>query len=127
MASHMTEGLPPAALAQFEVLQRGFVTGLPARWLAVETAATAQERQAVLHRLCGAAGSYGLEGLSQCARVAETLALSGPPEELTQALALLKGEIERAAACHPGLDPGSSATRCMDCGSRCYGCLPPTG
>ncbi len=96
MASHMTEGLPPAALAQFEVLQRGFVTGLPARWLAVETAATAQERQAVLHRLCGAAGSYGLEGLSQCARAAEALALTDAPEDLTLALARLKEQIELA-------------------------------
>jgi len=113
VASRMTEGLPPAALAQFEVLQRGFVAGLPARWLALETAATAQERQAVLHRLCGAAGSYGLERLSQCARAAEALALSAAPEALAPALALLKAEIERATACHggpgchPGPDPGS--------------------
>ncbi len=117
MTSHMTDGLPPAALDRFEVLRQNFVAGLAARHLEIQSAATAQARQAALHRLCGAAGSFGMDRMSQCARVAETLALSGPPEELAQALALLKGEIERVAACHPGLDPESSATRCMDCGS----------
>ena len=113
MASHMTDGLPPEALARFALLQRGFVAGLPARWLELEAAQTAAARQAVLHRLCGAAGSYGLEHLSQCAREAETLALSAAPEVLAPALALLKAEIERVTACHggpgchPGPDPGS--------------------
>jgi HPt (histidine-containing phosphotransfer) domain-containing protein len=92
----MTEGLAPAIQARFRVLQQAFVAGLAARQGELEAAATPQERQAVLHRLCGAAGSFGLERLSACARAAEALALSGSPEELAQALALLKAQIELA-------------------------------
>ena len=33
----------------------------------------------------------------------------------------------RAGRRHTGPDPASSAARTLDCGSRCYGCLPPTG
>ena len=109
MASRMTEGLAPAALARFKVLQQAFVAGLPARWHALEAAATATARQAVLHQLCGAAGSYGLEQLSQCARDAEALALSASPEELAQALVLLKVQMEQAqSALHAGDAPDQS-------------------
>ncbi len=92
----MTEGLAPTVQARFAALQRHFVAGLPARWLELEAATTAATRQAVLHRLCGAAGSFGLERLSASARAAEELALAGSPEALAQALARLQLQIKLA-------------------------------
>jgi len=92
----MIEGLPLAAQAQFKVLQQTFVASLGQRQLEIETATTAEARQAALHRLCGSAGSFGFERLSQCARVAEALARSDRHEDLASALVLLKAEIDIA-------------------------------
>ena len=104
----MTEGLPPALQAKFAALRQAFVAGLPARYGEIEAASTALERQAVLHRLCGAAGSYGLEHLSQCARAAEALALSASPEELAPALVLLKVQINLAQSAVGKSSPSES-------------------
>ena len=60
-----TAGDVPAAL------QQRFIGGLAGRWQAIaQTASPADCRQA-LHRLAGAAGSYGFAALGQAARQAE--------------------------------------------------------
>ncbi len=57
---------------RFTALQRQFVEGLPARWSALEAAVQDSEVQrATLHRLAGAAGSFGYIALSDAARAAE--------------------------------------------------------
>ena len=96
MASDLTEGLCAASLVKFKVLQHHFVVGLAERWRAVADAATATELQAELHRLSGAAGSYGFERLSQCARAAELSSTGAAKPALAQALALVEAEINLA-------------------------------
>lgn len=73
MARTPADNLPPSARAGFEALRRNFVTGLPARWREIEHAPELTARAAALHRLAGAAGSYGYEELGQAARAAEGL------------------------------------------------------
>jgi HPt (histidine-containing phosphotransfer) domain-containing protein len=82
------DGLPPAAAAGFEALRRRFVAGLRERWQEIEQAPDAAARAAALHRLAGAAGSYGYAELGHAARAAEHLA-AGP------ALARALAEVER--------------------------------
>ncbi|MFZ4478375.1 MAG: Hpt domain-containing protein [Rhodoferax sp.] len=95
MAASLTDGVSPQIRARFLLLQRRFVAGLPGRWLEIRDAADGQSRLAALHRLAGSAGSYGLEGIGQCARDAEALALQGDSAALTRALRALEGEIGR--------------------------------
>ena len=85
------DGVPPAVRAGFEALRRKFVTGLPARWQEIEQAPDPAARAAALHRLAGAAGSYGYEELGQAARAAEHLAAGAASPTLARALA----EVER--------------------------------
>jgi HPt (histidine-containing phosphotransfer) domain-containing protein len=85
------DGVPPAARAGFEALRRRFVTGLPARWQEIEQAPDPAARAAALHRLAGAAGSYGYEELGQAARAAEHLAAGADGQAFARALA----EVER--------------------------------
>lgn len=57
---------------RFSALQRGFVAGLPARWsVIVQSANGSTAQRAELHRLAGAAGSFGYTSLGQAAGVAE--------------------------------------------------------
>jgi len=58
--------------ARFAALQRHFVEGLPARWSALALAPRGSDAQrAELHRLAGAAGSFGYTALGQAASAAE--------------------------------------------------------
>ncbi len=58
--------------SRFAALQRHFVDGLPARWSAISLASLASDAQrAELHRLAGAAGSFGYLALGEAARAAE--------------------------------------------------------
>ena len=109
MASSPSEGLSPTTQAQFEVLQRRFLAGLPARWQEIHAAAAPAALQAALHRLSGSAGSYGFERVSRCAREAESLATSGSHAALAQALSLLEAEIGMARAAVPPRDAPDSA------------------
>lgn len=93
MAASPTDGLSLETKAQFSVLQRRFVAGLPSRWLEIRTASDGASLQAALHRLAGSAGSYGYERIGQCAREAEALATQGASAALTRALAVLESEI----------------------------------
>lgn len=111
MASELTQGLSSASLAKFKALQDHFVTGLATRWHAVATAATPHDLHAALHQLSGAAGSYGFERMSQCARSAELLSTghtataTATATALAQALVLLEAEINLA---QNFIDDGSS-------------------
>ncbi|MBP7668200.1 MAG: Hpt domain-containing protein [Burkholderiaceae bacterium] len=67
----------PAALRQ------RFIGGLAGRWQAISQPASPQDCRQALHRLAGAAGSYGFAALGQAARQAEhscTGSASGLPD-----------------------------------------------
>jgi HPt (histidine-containing phosphotransfer) domain-containing protein len=91
------DGLPPAALAGFEALRRRFVAGLPDRWQEIEQAPDPIARTAALHRLAGAAGSYGYEELGQAERAAEHLAAGATGPEFARALAELERLLRQAS------------------------------
>lgn len=64
-------GQPLAVQAAFLKLRSGFLAGLPQRWVEIEAAPSDAARQQALHRLAGAAGSYGCTALGEAARAAE--------------------------------------------------------
>ena len=94
----LPEGLSVAHQAAFLQLRRRFCEGLRERWAQIESAEGAAEQAAALHRLAGAAGSYGLAQLDACARHAlrlvESRAESG---SVSAALADLRATLEQAA------------------------------
>ncbi len=102
VAALPTDGLPQPLQAKFQLLQQRFVLGLPARWCDIADAASTAAVQEALHRLAGAAGSYGFERLSQLARQAEHRALAAEASALAEALAALKNELD---ATQPGAPP----------------------
>ncbi len=94
MAFSLTDGLSLATRQQFLALQLRYVAGLNARWLEISNALAPQAMQRKLHQLAGSAGCYGFERLGQCAAAAEILASSGAGVALTEALVVLKAEID---------------------------------
>jgi len=97
------EGLSPEVQAAFARLRERFVAGLPQRWQEIEAAGSGPALQAALHRLVGAAASYGLGALGDAAREAESLAgdprgISSPAaaDALTAALARLRRCVDDA-------------------------------
>lgn len=64
-------GLPPGAEAAFAQLRRRFQAGLPARWAEISTADSEAAQRVALHRLAGAAASFGFADLGALARQAE--------------------------------------------------------
>jgi HPt (histidine-containing phosphotransfer) domain-containing protein len=66
-------GLPAGVQAAFARLRGQFVAGLPQRWQEIQAAPTPALQQAALHKLTGAAGSYGLVAVGEAARRAEGL------------------------------------------------------
>jgi HPt (histidine-containing phosphotransfer) domain-containing protein len=61
-----------SVLLRLTELQRHFLDGLPARWTAIALTARGSDAQrATLHRLAGAAGSFGYAALGEAARSAE--------------------------------------------------------
>jgi HPt (histidine-containing phosphotransfer) domain-containing protein len=94
----LPEGLSASHQAAFLQLRRRFCAGLPERWAQIEGAADTPERVAALHRLAGAAGSYGLVKLDTCARQALRLVESSADAALVcAALADLRATLEQAA------------------------------
>lgn len=71
-------------------LRSQFVAGLAQRWAEIESAPPGPLRNAVLHRLIGAAGSYGLTALADAARQAEAVDGAG------EALLAVRRHIEAA-------------------------------
>ena len=98
MAPSPADGLPPAARAGFEALRQRFLAGLPERWREIETAPDGRALAAALHRLAGAAGSYGFDELGRAARAAEHLAAGGSAPLLAPVLADLHRLLRDAAA-----------------------------
>ena len=64
-------GQRPAVQAAFARLRDQFLAGLPQRWAEIVSTPPGPSRAAALHRLSGAAGSYGLMALGEAARRAE--------------------------------------------------------
>lgn len=92
------DDLPAAQRAAFEQLRRRFCAGLPQRWAQIANAADATGQVAALHRLAGAAGSYGLPELDARARHALRLVESGAQAaQITAALSALQATLEQAA------------------------------
>lgn len=65
------DGQAAAVQAAFLKLRARFLAGLPRRLEEVASASTGESRELALHRLAGAAGSYGYTALGAAARVAE--------------------------------------------------------
>ncbi|MCV2368890.1 Hpt domain-containing protein [Roseateles oligotrophus] len=95
-----TEGLSDAAVAAFGQLRQRFVAGLPERWQEI-AAAPAPLQQAALHRLAGAAGSYGLPALGEAAKKAELSLEQGRLPDLEPALQELERMIAAASVTNP--------------------------
>ena len=83
------------ASAAFDLLRAQFLAGLPARWQEI-TGADGRACRAALHRLSGAAGSYGCAAVGQAARLAEQAAAAGDTAALGAALASLRDELRAA-------------------------------
>jgi HPt (histidine-containing phosphotransfer) domain-containing protein len=102
VAGNPAEGQPLAVQAAFDRLRERFVAGLPQRWQEIEAAGSGPALAAPLHRLVGAAASYGLSQLGEAARRAEGLAdgrADGRADAATpasaEALADALGEVRR--------------------------------
>lgn len=84
--------------AAFAALRLRFVAGLPARWQEIERAPSVAARQEALHRLAGAAGSYGFATLGDAARRAEVSLAAGGETALAAALVALKAALDADCA-----------------------------
>ncbi len=81
--------------SRFAALQRHFIQGLPARWSAIALAPGGSDAQrAQLHRLAGAAGSFGYVALGEAARVAECCSDAGIHAALSKLHRLLLATIK---------------------------------
>lgn len=97
-AADPAAGQPAAVQAAFARLRSQFVAGLPQRWHEIDTAADAVTQRAALHRLAGAAGSYGLLDLGRAARQAEALTEAPGEAALHDALQALRQALVAAGA-----------------------------
>jgi hypothetical protein len=89
------QGQSAAVQAAFARLRSQFLAGLPQRWAEIVSAPRGPMRVAALHRLTGAAGSYGLMALSDAARLAEMAQGTDP------ALLAVRREIEAVGVTLP--------------------------
>ena len=81
-----TDGLPPGFREAYEALRESFRSGLAERWREIEHARNHTALIAALHRLAGAAGSYGFPAISTAARAAQNQAEAGAGPALASAL-----------------------------------------
>jgi HPt (histidine-containing phosphotransfer) domain-containing protein len=88
-------GQSQAVQAAYVRLRTQFLAGLPQRWAEIVSTPPGPLRAAALHRLNGAAGSYGLMALGDAARQAE---LAGGADE---ALLDVRRQIEAAGVTVP--------------------------
>ena len=107
----LVDPLPAGTEQAFLRLQWRFVDGLPDRWAAIEAAQDHAQRQALLHRLKGAAGSFGFHALGDAAHRAEEAASRADAWALRAALRDISTEIDLLArgddAPHPNATPES--------------------
>jgi HPt (histidine-containing phosphotransfer) domain-containing protein len=103
------DALPVGTEQAFLRLQLRFVDGLPDRWAAIEAAQDNAQRHALLHRLKGAAGSFGFHVLGHAAQRAEEAASRADAWALGAALQDISTEIDvlarSADASHPHANP----------------------
>lgn len=87
----------PDLTEQFAALKQRFLDGLPARLAEIERAPDTQVAHAALHRLVGAAGTYGEEVLAHCARAAMQAhdTGTGTPAQRDATLLALRAELAR--------------------------------
>lgn len=81
---------PSAALKE---LRERFVAGLPQRWHEIANDIDLSRRGQALHRLAGAAGSYGFDAVGTAARAAEHALASGDAAAFDRALARLRDRL----------------------------------
>lgn len=93
----MAEGDAPDFEAQYARIRQQFVNGLPRRLQEIAQASEQQELEAVLHRLAGAAGSFGYETLGQLAR--EAMAATQAQDAVQQAQCLARLETAMRDLC----------------------------
>lgn len=107
MAAPPAPDAPPADVAaRLAQLRARFMAGLPARLAEIHGATDAAQRHAALHRLCGAAGSFGCTELGRLAR--EALAACDAAEAVREAAALRALEAEAHGLLH-GHNPATVA------------------
>ena len=103
--------LPAGTEQAFFRVQARFVDGLPDRWAAIQTAPDDPQRQALLRRLKGAAGSFGFVALSAAAHRAEEAASQADAVALGSALHAISTEIDGlmrdAETSHPSATAGN--------------------
>ena len=97
MAASPADDLPPQTRAAFAALREKFRVGLPARWNEIEQAGDPAALCAALHRLAGAAGSYGFDDIGRAARTAEQLASEDRCAALDSAIEALRIALQAAA------------------------------
>lgn len=97
-----TEALPEGTALAYARMRERFVSGLAGRWADIVAAETQAQRHFLLHRMSGAAGSFGCDELGLAAGRAEAAAEAGDGGALALALQALAAMIERMA-------PGSTA------------------
>lgn len=90
----MAEGGALDLEAQFARIRQQFVKGLPGRWQELTQATSPEERCAVLHRLAGAAGSFGFEALGQLAREAMAAIEAGDAVQQSACIARLEAAMQ---------------------------------
>lgn len=90
------DALSPQAHVAFGHLRARFLQGLPARAAQIDDAAApVAQRVQALHRLAGAAGSYGYDELGRLARQVLVIAEhGGPAPALRHALTQLREHID---------------------------------
>ena len=103
MAAAPDTGLPPGTAEAFAKMRQGFCAGLSDRWAGIEQARDKAERVAALHRLAGAAGSFGFPGLGVAAREAEAAVLGTDAALARSALDALGAMIRSLSASADGI------------------------
>lgn len=107
MPDPSVEALPEGTALAYARMRERFVGGLTARWADIVAADTDAQRQFLLHRMSGAAGSFGCHELGLAAGRAEAAAEAGDRSALALALDALSAMIERMVqpAAAPSLQP----------------------
>lgn len=85
--------LPEAVRHEFIQLRELFRAGILNRWQEIESSVTREAREQALHRLIGAASSYGFTQLGEVARQAEDSLKAGGLTESSKAMQNLKAVI----------------------------------
>jgi len=89
-----TDALPEGTALAYARMRERFIDGLAGRWADIVAAETDAQRHFLLHRMSGAAGSFGCNELGLAAGRAEAAAEAGDRDALALALDALAAMIE---------------------------------